>query len=163
MSEEILETTFDPSAIEQFLDQNEIPLEREVAFFSNSTEIPGDRHIVIFDGKCDWCQKLVRSACSYDDEGRFIFVRNDHPGLLVFKEGISVDDYKNNPYLLCSDGRVFKGAEAMVQVVEELRVKMPFLLRTFLSKALIEQVYAVMRKKWADCVKDTCDLQQGGN
>jgi predicted DCC family thiol-disulfide oxidoreductase YuxK len=82
----------------------------------NSTlPTPADRpaaDVVIYDGECKFCTASVRKLQHYDRLGRLAFLSLHDSAVVRRWPDLTHDDLMQYMYVISSDGRRFRGAEA---------------------------------------------------
>ncbi len=107
------------------------------------TEMP-QRHIVIFDGVCNFCNGSVNFIIRRDPQGRFAFAPLQTRRGRALIQKYQVPEIAVDTFLLIKHGRCFLGADAALEIVLDLTGPW-FLLRVFkiVPKPLRDYCYNV--------------------
>ena len=129
------------------------------------TEMP-QRHIVIFDGVCNFCNGAVNFIIQRDPKGLFAFAPMQHPRGRALIQEYQVPTVAVDTFLLIKNGRCYLGADAALEISRDL-TGLWFLLRAFkiVPKPLRDYVYRVFASnryqlfgKRATCMVPTPDV-----
>ena len=111
------------------------------------TEMP-QRHIVIFDGVCNFCNGSVNFIIRRDPKGLFAFAPMQTRRGRSLIQMYQVPTVAVDTFLLIKNGRCFLGADAALEIAQDL-TGLWFLLRVFkiVPKPLRDYVYKVFASK----------------
>jgi predicted DCC family thiol-disulfide oxidoreductase YuxK len=133
-----------------------------------------DAHVVIFDGKCVFCQKQVRNLRKFDGGDRLAFVSLHDPLVAERYPDLTYDQMMDQLYLIPSksSGRSdqrYGGAEAVAYLTTQFPrlwllapiLNFPFLMPVwqFFYRLVANRRYKIAGKQPDACDPDgTCDL-----
>ena len=81
------------------------------------TTAASKRDTILFDGECNLCQSGARTLGKLIPRSRIELLSFRQPGVLERFPGITLERCERRMQLIRSDGRVFEGAEAIVQAL----------------------------------------------
>ncbi len=79
-----------------------------------------DPNVVVYDGVCIFCNRMMRWIVAHDRAGRFVFapVQSETGGALFDRHGLDPGDV--DTLLLVADGRSYERSDAMIRIAAEL-------------------------------------------
>lgn len=127
-----------------------------------------NRHIIIFDGICNFCNSAVNFIIKRDPKGIFVFV----PLQSGLARGI-LYDYKLNyigidTFILIKNTKCFSRSNAVLEIVKDLNGNwyllnlfkiIPLFFRDILYKILAHNRYKIFGRR-SDCMVPTNALKQ---
>lgn len=125
--------------------------------------------VVVYDGECSFCQWSVRRVARLDRLAQFDVIPRQAPGLDERFPVLAQSDFSTGLRLLCIDGSVHVGADAVYQIYRRLP---PFHLLAWLYRVpllhhLFRAGYALIARYRfrvfgrADCDDGVCTLSFG--
>jgi predicted DCC family thiol-disulfide oxidoreductase YuxK len=98
---------------------NSVPVVRSVT--SDEAEWPQRDYIVIYDGDCRICTRVVETLREWDRDRKLFIVSSQTPGVKQRFAWIPEKNFQESLQLIAADGRAFQGARA----IEELLTVLP--------------------------------------
>ena len=115
-----------------------------------------DNHIVLFDGVCNLCNRLVMFIIRYDQQGKFKFVslQSDFGKSILQKHNITVEN--NDTFVLVMSDVIYLKSTASLKLLKELGgiwkvfyifILIPRPIRDFVYDKIAGSRYAVFGKR----------------
>ena len=95
-------------------------MEKQAASVPHTT--PPGKHVVLYDGHCKFCTAQSRRLLRWARSDALELADFQDPRVLTRFPGISHEACMNAMHLVTPDGRVFRGAEAIVQALATRRL-----------------------------------------
>jgi predicted DCC family thiol-disulfide oxidoreductase YuxK len=121
--------------------------------------------VVIYDGKCGFCQQQMRKLDGWDKDGQLAYVSLHDPKVAEGWPDLNKDDLMREICVVSKDGGRFQGADAFRYISSQLRALWPVSLAMripwsmpiwrFLYRRFARQRYWLSRRY--TCKDDSCD------
>ena len=125
-------------------------------------------HIVLFDGKCNLCNKTVQFIIRKDPKSKFRFssLQSDHAQILLLQHGLHPDSLDSLVYI--RDNTFYIKSTAVLRILQELNSVWRYLyILIIIPRFMRDMVYdfiAKRRYKWygksETCMVPTPELQE---
>ena len=118
---------------------------REPAIATERTAPPG-RWVVLYDGLCKFCTAQANNLLRVAPKGTIELLSFQDSGVLDAFPGVTYDACMRSMHLVAPDGRVYEGAEAIMQAVARRGVLLPLARLYYLPglRLLADSIYALV-------------------
>jgi predicted DCC family thiol-disulfide oxidoreductase YuxK len=130
----------------------------------------GRKNVVLFDGKCAFCQKQIQRLLRMARKGALEPVDFQTPGALDAYPAVTYDACMEAMHLVTPDGKIYRGFEAAVHAVATRPVigKLAYIYYLPGLRWLCDRFYAWLaarryRLAAAQCTNGTCALHAPGS
>jgi predicted DCC family thiol-disulfide oxidoreductase YuxK len=116
----------------------------------------GEKNILLFDGVCNLCNKMVQFIIKRDPKARFQFASlQSEPGQLLLKK-LKLPMTGFNTFVLITENKYYVKSSAVLQVLKRLGgiwklfyvfVLIPVFIRDFIYNAISKSRYRVFGKR----------------
>lgn len=115
-----------------------------------------NEHILLFDGVCNLCNKLVRFIIKRDQKTKFMFMSlQSVRGQSLLKQfGLPMDDFDSLVYI--RDGKYYLKSSAILHILKELKgiwklffifIIIPTFIRDFIYKIIAKTRYKIFGRQ----------------
>jgi len=120
---------------------------------------PGEHPLILYDGQCGLCDRLVQFVLPRDPRGvyRFAALQSDHARTLLERAGLPTQDF--DTMVLFEGGRVFLRSSAALRVLRHLSGAWPLLAPLLLvPRPIRDWVYGLVARHRHRLFGDSCRL-----